>query len=71
MQTYLNDAVVCVSAKKSEVPSIKDYDGVRARHNVYEEMMFRIADECYELDLAIERHVHALRQIEPFAEEVS
>lgn len=51
--------------------SPEDYDGVRIRRNAYEEGMFRIEDERYEVDMAIERNAQAMRQIEPFAEEVS
>jgi paired amphipathic helix protein Sin3a len=51
--------------------SPEDYDGVRIRRNTYEEVMFRIEDERYEVDMAIERNAQAMRQIEPYAEEVS
>lgn len=68
----LQNSLICVGHTKGKrkAPSIEDYDGVRERHNAYEDMMFRIEDERYELDMAIERNVHALRHIEPFAEEV-
>jgi Sin3 family co-repressor len=49
---------------------MEEYDGARQRHNAYEEAMFRIEDERYEVDMAIERNAQAMRQIEPFAEEV-
>lgn len=55
--------------KRRMAPSIELSDGAKSRHNVYEEAMFRIEDERCELDMAIERNVHALRRIEPFAKE--
>ena len=64
----LKDSVVCVAPMRA--PSIEDSDVVRVRHNAYEDMIFRIEDERFELEMAIERNEHALRQIEPFAEEV-
>lgn len=71
----LNNDVICVGVEKSSrkhmTSSPEDYDGVRLRRNAYEEVMFRIEDERYEVDMAIERNAQAMRQIEPFAEEVS
>jgi paired amphipathic helix protein Sin3a len=55
--------------KRKVAPSREESDGSKKRHNVYEDAMFRIEDERYELDMAIERNVHALRRIEPFAKE--
>lgn len=55
--------------KRKFCPSIEESDGSKYRCNTYEEMMFRIEDERYELDMAIERNTHALRRIEPFAKE--
>jgi hypothetical protein len=55
--------------KRKFCPSIEESDGSKHRCNTYEEMMFRIEDERYELDMAIERNTHALRRIEPFAKE--
>jgi histone deacetylase complex regulatory component SIN3 len=55
--------------KRKYCPSIEESDGSKQRCNVYEEMMFRIEDERFELDMAIERNAHALRRIEPFAKE--
>lgn len=60
---------VCVGASENKAMSIEDYDGVRERRNMYEEMMFRIEDERFELDMAIERNANTLRRIEAFAEE--
>ena len=56
-------------SKRKFCPSIEESDGSKHRCNTYEEMMFRIEDERYELDMAIERNTHALRRIEPFAKE--
>jgi Paired amphipathic helix repeat/Sin3 family co-repressor len=71
----LDEKFLCVSRLFDDndelrpLPSIEDSLGSRTRHNVCEAMMFRIEDERYELDMAIERNVHALRSIEPYAEE--
>jgi histone deacetylase complex regulatory component SIN3 len=80
----LNEDVVCVDPlvgegggtrkaeqqrKRKMSPSIEESDGAKMRHNVYEEALFRIEDERYELDMAIERNSHALLRIEPFATE--
>jgi paired amphipathic helix protein Sin3a len=70
----LNKTLICVGPEKNtkkRLPrSLEAYDGVRMRHNMYEEALFRIEDERFEVDLAIERNAQAMRQIEPFAEEV-
>jgi histone deacetylase complex regulatory component SIN3 len=39
--------------KRKAAPSIEESDGSKKRHNVYEETMFRIEDERFELDMAI------------------
>jgi hypothetical protein len=51
--------------------SPEDYDGAKMRRNPYEEAMFRIEEERFEVDMAIERNALAMRQIEPIAEEVA
>jgi Sin3 family co-repressor len=62
-------------SKKRSVPrkrkflSKEESNGSKKRRNSYEQMLFRIEDERYELDMAIERNIHALRRIEPFAKE--
>jgi paired amphipathic helix protein Sin3a len=68
----LNFKLVCIppADKASNVQSPEDYDAVKIRRNMYEEAMFRIEDERYEVDMAIERNALAMRQIEPIAEEV-
>lgn len=68
----LNDTVISVGTSngKRNIHSIEAYDGIAERHNAYEEAMMRIEEERYEIDMAIERNVQALRQIEPLAEEV-
>lgn len=71
-RNQLNYDVVCVGA--STMPgteSPEDYDAIKIRRNAYEEAMFRIEDERFEVDLAIERNALAMRQIEPIAEEVA
>jgi len=61
----LNDKLVCVPPKHT---SSSDSSASRAS-NVYEQEMFQVEDERFELDMAIERNAQALRQIEPYAEE--
>jgi len=56
--------------RKRKVLTMEESDGSKKRHNVYEEALTRIEEERYEIDMAIERNVHALRRIEPFAKEV-
>jgi histone deacetylase complex regulatory component SIN3 len=68
----LNDKLICVGAEKMRLTgSPEDYDAVRIRRNTYEEAMFRIEDERFEVDMAIERNGLAMRQIEPIADEVT
>jgi paired amphipathic helix protein Sin3a len=68
----LNNKLICVGAEKMRLSgSPEDYEAVRIRRNAYEEAMFRIEDERFEVDMAIERNAHAMRQVEPIAEEVS
>jgi paired amphipathic helix protein Sin3a len=68
----LNSKLICVGAEKMRLSgSQEDYDAVRIRRNVYEEAMFRIEDERFESDMAIERNALAMRQVEPISEEVS
>lgn len=72
---FLNEKLFCVSRLFDDngdirhLPTIEDSIGSRARHNICEAMMFRIEDERYELDMAIERNVRALGLIEPLADE--
>ena len=66
----LNDAFVAIPCKRSKVTdSLEIYDGIKKRHNMYEEVMARIEDERLEVDMAIERNRQALNQIEPIAQE--
>ncbi|KAL7466481.1 hypothetical protein ACHAXS_006776 [Conticribra weissflogii] len=51
--------------------SPEEYEGVKARCNVYEEVLTRIEDEMYEVDMAIERNSCAMRQLEPISEEAT
>jgi Sin3 family co-repressor len=69
----LNSAVVCVpvSSRTPGTNSPEDYDSARIRRNPYEEAMFRIEEERFEVDMAIERNALAMRQVEPIAEEVA
>jgi histone deacetylase complex regulatory component SIN3 len=68
----LNTSLTCVGSvdKGLYTESPEDYDAVRMRRNAYEEAMFKIEDERFEVDMAIERNAFAMRQIEPIAEEV-
>ncbi|KAG7369838.1 paired amphipathic helix repeat-containing protein [Nitzschia inconspicua] len=67
-----NHTLFCVGAEDQPASnaSPEDYDAVRIRCNTYEEAMFKIEDERFEVDMAIERNALAMRQIEPIAEEV-
>lgn len=68
----LNGELLCVGAEKMRLSgSPEDYDASKIRRNAYEEAMFRIEDERFEVDMAIERNALAMRQIEPIAEEVA
>jgi paired amphipathic helix protein Sin3a len=71
----LNSSLLCVvperNSKQRYMLSPEEYDGVKARRNVHEEAMFKVEDERFEVDMAIERNVMAMRQIEPMAEEVT
>lgn len=72
--SVLNQSVVCVGNEKGSrkrlTRSLDEYNGVRARHNIYEDAVFSIEDERFEVDMAIERNSQAMRQIEPYAQEV-
>jgi paired amphipathic helix protein Sin3a len=65
----LNESLACVG-DENKSRSIEDSDAVAKRRNAYEQALFRIEDERFEVDMAIERNAHAMRQIEPIAEEV-
>lgn len=80
----LNDQLICISPelarvgemetrysnKKRKADSIEESNASKRRHNTYEENLFRIEDERFELDMAVERNLHALRTVEPLAAEV-
>ena len=69
--TVLESKLICVGAEHMRLSnSPEDYDAVRIRRNAYEEAMFRIEDERFEVDMAIERNAVAMRQVEPMANEV-
>eukprot|EP00980_Cylindrotheca_fusiformis_P010028 scaffold2214_cov139-Cylindrotheca_fusiformis.AAC.25 len=71
-EKVLNRSLVCVGAEKKRKSSTpEEYDAIRERRNAYEEAMFRIEDERFEVDMAIERNALAMRHIEPIAEEVT
>jgi paired amphipathic helix protein Sin3a len=70
--TVLNNKLICVGNETMPLSgSPEDYEAVRLRRNAYEEAMFRIEDERFEVDMAIERNVVTMRQVEPYAEEVT
>ena len=56
---------------KTKLKSPESYDGVKIRRNIYEEVLFRVEDEMYEVDMAIERNESALCKLEPIAEEAT
>ena len=69
----LNSDVVSVPATNQMhgTNSCEDYDSAKMRRNPYEEALFRIEEERFEVDMAVERNALAMRQIEPIAEEVA
>jgi len=72
--SVLNHDIYCVGpekgSKKRMTRSLEEYDGVRMRHNVCEDTLLSVEDDRFEVDMAIERNSQAMRQIEPYAEEV-
>jgi len=60
----LNSTFVSVGKDSTSICAVKP------RHNAYEEAMFKIEDERFEVDMAIERNMQAMRKTEPIAEEV-
>lgn len=60
----LNSTLVSDGKDKTSICAVK------TRHNAYEDAMFRIEDERFEVDMAIERNALAMRKTEPIAEEV-
>jgi len=69
--TVLNSDTLCVPEKKNRIWSPEEYDGPTKRHNPYEEAMLLAEDERFEVDMAIQRNIMAMRQVEPIAEEVT
>lgn len=75
--SVLNTSVVCVAPERSGISKQKmtyspeDYDGPKMRRNVYEDALFKVEDERFEVDMAIERNASAMRQIEPLAGEAT
>jgi len=65
----LNFDLICAGNLARMIDAKDTYDGVRARHNMYEEALCRIEDERFEVDMAIERNAQAIRDIEPLADE--
>lgn len=74
----LNSTVVCVrnerrvtATKMRLLDSLEEYNGVSVRKNIYEEALVKAEEERYEVDMIIETNASAIKQIEPYAEEVS
>jgi len=74
----LNTDVVCVrnerrvpASKMRLLDSLEEYDGIVERRNVFEEALAKVEDERFEVDIVIETNGSAMKQIEPYAEEVS
>lgn len=71
----LNNSVVCIGPERSSRSPLsyspESYDGVRFRRNAYEEALFKVEDERFEVDMAIERNALTMREIEPMAEEAT
>mmetsp|Transcript_19028 Transcript_19028/g.39863 ORF Transcript_19028/g.39863 Transcript_19028/m.39863 type:complete len:1294 (+) Transcript_19028:65-3946(+) len=60
----LNSTLVSVGKDRTQMCSTK------TRRNAYEDVMFRIEDERFEVDMAIDRNALAMRKTEPIADEV-
>lgn len=76
--SVLNTSVVCVKNEKNTscskmriLDSLEEYDGVRARRNIYEEALSKVGEERFEVDFALETNASAMRQVQPLSEEVS
>jgi len=73
----LNNRVVCVGpertggSKQRLYLSPEEYDGVKIRRNMYEDALFKVEDERFEVDMAIDRNISALRFVEHIAEEAT
>lgn len=74
----LNTDVVCVrnerrvpASKMRLLDSLEEYDGIAERRNMFEQALAKVEDERFEVDIVIETNGSAMKQIEPYAEEVS
>ena len=77
-RSVLNKDVVCIPpnrnasfSKQRLLHSLEDYDGAKMRRNVYEDVLFKVEDERFEVDIAIECNASAMKQIEPLSDEAS
>lgn len=50
---------------------LEEYDGIKARCNLHEEILARAEVEMHEVDMAIERNASVMRALEPVAEEAT
>ena len=50
---------------------LEEYDGIKARCNLHEEILARVEDEMHEVDMAIERNASVMRALEPVADEAT
>jgi len=66
----LNTTVCSVGDVNSKRFGIEEYDGPKMRHNVYEEILNKIEDERFEMDMAIERNFATMRLMQPIADEI-
>jgi paired amphipathic helix protein Sin3a len=71
--SVLNNTLLCLPARRSTrfVLSPDEYDGPSERNNIYEGNMFKVEDERYEVDMAIERNGKAMSDVEPISQEIS
>jgi len=51
--------------------SPEDYDGIKVRRNMYEEVLARVEDEMHEVEMAIARNTSAMLKLEPIAAEAT
>eukprot|EP00594_Rhizosolenia_setigera_P008265 CAMPEP_0178955992 /NCGR_PEP_ID=MMETSP0789-20121207/9949_1 /TAXON_ID=3005 /ORGANISM="Rhizosolenia setigera, Strain CCMP 1694" /LENGTH=1418 /DNA_ID=CAMNT_0020637757 /DNA_START=123 /DNA_END=4379 /DNA_ORIENTATION=- len=77
--SVLNSEFVCVGSytvpsaqmktQQRQLFSPEDYNGPKLRKNECEDALYRIEDDRFEIDMAIERNASAMRALAPMAEE--
>lgn len=65
----INTGPVALRKRKSPL-SLEDYRARKRRHHQHEQSLQQIEEERFELDMALERNLHALKRLEPIVREV-